>query len=284
MASSSVKHAAAAAFALLFFTSAALADFSMRSLSVSINVNKDGSANVEERLAVAINGTQSRELYDATRSAYSDLATWKERTGLSEMRHHISRANAEISNIRVTPQAIERCNAFLGTCYSTVAIDYQVMASQNGSGLVRVERYKPRTAKYSLRQDALSFEQTKSGDLVLPAGTDIAIAIPQASEKIYFSTLPQSIGADEFRYDQSANLRYYIGGKRTFSWQGDALSKFQFTYEIESPLETEVIEFFQDMQRAITDFFFGPQGLAALFIIAAGAASAYYFNRVSSPQ
>ena len=281
MAASSVKCAPAALFALLLFASAASADFSMRSLSVSININKDGSANVEERLSVAINGTQSRELYEATRSAYSDLATWKERTGLSEMRHHISRANTEISNIRVTPQAIERCNAFLGTCYSTVVIDYQVMASQNGSGLVKVERYKPRTAKYYLRQDALSFEQTKSGDLVLPAGTDISIAIPQASEKIYFSTLPQNIGADDsFRYDQSANLRYYAGSKRTFSWQGDALSKFQFTYEIESPLEAEMIEFFQDTQRTITDFFFGPQGLAALFIIAAGAVSAFYFNRI----
>lgn len=259
------------------------ADFALKSLGVQININRDGSANVEERLTLIISGNPSRELYEATRATYSDLATWKNRTELSEMRHHISRVNTDITNLRIIPQSLESCNTFVGTCRAAVIIDYTVPAGQNGSGLIKVDRYKPRTAKYSLLQDALSFEQTKTGDLVLPAGTTISISIQQAAEKIYFSSMPQNLEGEEenFRYDQSANLRYYTGGKRIFNWQGDTLSKFQFSYEIESLLETEVIDFFRDTQNAVVQFFLGPEGLAALILVLAGAASIYGFNRVN---
>ncbi len=269
---------------LALLAGSSLADFSLRSLSVEANINKDGSVNVEERLEMAVNGQPSRELYEATRAAYSDLATWKNRTQLTEMRHHVSRANLNIENLRITPQALGGCNSFLGVCYATVILDYSVPAAQNGSGLVKVSRYKPRTALYSLVPDALSFEQTKTGDLVLPKGTTISITIPASSEKVYFSSPPQNVnsGAVNFRYDPQSNLRYYMGGEKTFSWGGDALSKFEFTFEVESPLETEVLDFFSELQHAVVRFLTGPEGLAALFILAAGGASAYYFNRLSA--
>ncbi|VVB98508.1 Uncharacterised protein [uncultured archaeon] len=118
-------------FSLLLISIVA-ADFSLSSLNVFINVNLDGSANVEEKLDLLINGTQSRDLYDTTRAAYSDLATWKDRTQLSEMRHHITRANADITNLRIVPQAVERCNSFLGVCHGVVVLDYVVPAGVNG--------------------------------------------------------------------------------------------------------------------------------------------------------
>jgi len=277
------NHAALAVFALLILVSSVSADFYMRSLSVFININLDGSANVEERVTMTMNSTQSRELYDITRSAYSDLATWKDRTGLSEMRHHISRANTEITDIRVLPQAVDFCNSFLGICQASVLIDYRVPASENGSGLIRMEHYKPRTANYSLQQDALSFEQTKTGDIILPPNTNITIAIPQAAQKIYFSTVPSNLADDSanFRFDQSANTRYYVGPERIFTWQGDTLSNFQFTYEIESPLESEVLDFFHTSEQSVITLFMGPEGIAAFILLAAAAASIYYFNRLS---
>ena len=272
-----------AIFALAIMVSSVSADFSMRSLSVFININRDGSANVEERVTMTINGSQSRDLYDITRSAYSDLATWKDRTGLSEMRHHISRANTEITDIRVLPQAVDFCNAFLGLCQASVLIDYNVPAGENGSGLVHVEHYKPRTANYSIVQDALSFEQTKTGDIILPPNTNISIAIPQSAQKIYFSTVPSNLAgeSENFRFDQSANTRYYVGSERIFTWQGDTLSNFQFTYEIESPLESEVLDFFHTSEQTVMDLFVGSEGLAAFILLAAAAASVYYFNRLS---
>ena len=267
-------------FALLLISATPRADFSSKSLSVLININPDGSANVEEQLDIIMNSTSSRELYETTRTVYSDISTWKDRTQLPEMRQHISRAKADISDIRITPQPVTSCNSFLGICHALFILDYKVIAAQNGSGLVKVERYKPRTAKYSLQQEALSFEQTKTGDLILPSGTQISITVPAGAEKIYFSTAPSNI-ADEsgnLLYDSSTNLRYYVGAKRTFSWQDNTLSKFQFTYEIESALEDEVISFFSGTQNATAQLLFGPQGIAAFIMIAAGALTFYYFN------
>jgi hypothetical protein len=281
MALPSLKIASAALF-LLLSSSLLHSEFSLRSLTVFANVNFDGSVNVEERIEMEMKGTVAKDLYEATRSAYSDIATWKERTGLTEMRHHVTRVAAEISDLRVTPQRIDHCNSLLGTCYATVVIDYVLPAGKDGSGLVKVDRYKPRTAKYSLVQGALSFEQTKTGDLVLPSGTLISISIPQSAEKIYFSSPPQTVDASEgnFRYDQSANVRYYVGKDRLFTWKGDSLSRFQFTYEIESPLESEVLDFFRSSQGSMVEFFFGPQGMAALLILAAAGVSIYQFNRL----
>jgi hypothetical protein len=267
---------------MLLLAGLPFADFSMRSLNVFINVNRDGSANVEERLEVVINGFSSRELYQTTLGAYSDLATWKERTELSELRHHVSRANAEINNLRVIPQRIDYCNAALGTCYATIVLDYSVAAGKNGSGLIKIDPYKPRTIRYSLQQEALSFEQTKTGDLVIPPGTNISISIPQQAEKIYFSKAPVGLEGNDaaFRYDQTDNMRYYTGTQRTFTWRGDTLSSFQFTYEIESPLEAEVLGFFRDSQLGLMNFFTGPEGIAAIIMLAAGAVSVYQFNRL----
>ncbi|MEM2137564.1 MAG: hypothetical protein QW568_00565 [Candidatus Anstonellaceae archaeon] len=281
MASPSLKFASAALL-LLLLSPMLHSEFSLRSLTVFANVNLDGSVNVEERIEMEMKGTVSKELYEATRSAYTDLATWKARTGLTEMRHHVTRVAADVKDLRVTPQRIDYCNSILGTCYATVVIDYIVPAGKEGSGLVKVDRYKPRTAKYSLIPEALSFEHTKTGDLVLPSGTLISIAVPQAAEKIYFSSPPQTVDASEgnFRYDQSSNVRYYVGRDRLFTWKGDSLSRFSFTYEIESPLESEVLDFFRSSQGRLVEFFFGPQGLAAILILAAAGVSIYQFNRL----
>ena len=275
----------AAAFSLLLLAGMPHADFSMKSLSMFVNINLDGSANIDEQLEIVMNSTSSRELYDTTRAAYSDLTTWKTRTELAEMRHHVTRVKAEVTELRIIPQAVERCNSFLGTCYATVVIDYKIPAGQNGSGLVQVDRYKPRTLRYSLKQDALSFEQTETGDLILPTGTVISIAIPQNAEKIFFSTVPTNLASEpeeDFKYDSASNTRYYIGTKRIFKWSGNALSKFQFTYEVELPLETEVVDFFVGSQNAVSSLIFGPQGMAALFIILAAASSFYYVNKVNN--
>jgi hypothetical protein len=286
MGKSNADWALPAAFlALLVLSGMPHADFSMRSLSVFVNVNLDGSANIEEKLELVVNGTPSRELYDATRATYSDLTKWKDLTLLPEMRHHVTRAKTELIDLRIIPGAIERCNSFMGLCYATVTIGYRLPSGQNGSGLVKVDRYKPRTAHYYLQQDALSFEQTKTGDLILPTGTVISISIPVGAEKIFFSTVPTNLADapdEDFKYDTASNNRYYVGNERIFKWSGNALSKFQFTYDVELPLETEVVDFFVGSQKSVSDLLFGPQGAAAFFLIIAAAASFYYFNRVNS--
>ena len=49
-------------FLLLFLQPVSFAEFSMKSLTVQVNVNLDGSANVEEQLYVVMEGSQSLAL------------------------------------------------------------------------------------------------------------------------------------------------------------------------------------------------------------------------------
>jgi hypothetical protein len=224
-------------FAVLLLLPALHADFTMNSLQVSIYLNPDGSASVQELMDIAITGNDSIQIYDDTRSTYSDISTWKDRLGLSELRQHITVAEANVYNLTLTPGPVQECNLFTGVCSATFELNYRVAAPKNSTGLLLLDMYKPRTTLYSLNPQALSFEQTKSGDILLPAGTTISITIPQDAENIYFSALPYSLtnGAEtdtntsDFRYDQSTDLNYYVGSDRTFSWKGDVLPNFQFT-------------------------------------------------------
>ena len=221
MRSSTEIRLAAILFALVLLSMPVRADFSSKSLTVMININPDGSANVEEQLAIIINGSDSENLYETTRTVYSDITTWQTLTQLPDLRQHISGAKADTTNIRITPEPIGNCNSFLGTCQALILMDYNVLAAQNGSGLVAVDRYKPRTARYTLQQDALSFELTKSGDLTLLEGTQLMITVPQPSEDIYFSTTPSNLNdtdASSFIYNPTTDLRYYAGaGKGALS-------------------------------------------------------------------
>ena len=141
-----------AIFLLIAAAGSLFADFRLQSLAVFMNVNQDGSVNVEESLNLAMNGS-STQLYRDTRSAYSDLATWQNRTGLSEMRHHVSRAAADITNLRVLPQAISSCNPYVDLCMATVTLDYTVIAtSENGSGSHPRYRSPAREVKSEIAQ------------------------------------------------------------------------------------------------------------------------------------
>ena len=51
---------------------------------------------------------------------------------------------------------------------------------------------------------------------------------------------------------------------------------------MELPLETEVVDFFVGSQTTVTNIIFGPQGMAALFIMLAAAASFYYVNKIGN--
>lgn len=278
------KAGASFLLAIIFLAPALHAEFSTRSLGVQINMNLDGSANVEEQLYMVVNGTQSRDNYEIWRSAYTNLSTWQQRLNISDLRYHVTWVAASVSDVRITPQALEGCNSFIEICYSKVVLSYKVLAwDQNGSGLVRADSYKPRTTRYSLVPEALSFEQTKSGDLILPKGTTITFTIPQAAQKIYFSSIPSNVadeGQDALKYDSAQNVRYYVGNSRSFIWKGDTLPKFSFTYEVEEQLESEVMEFFATSQSSVIAFLLGPQGTAAMFIVLVAAVSFYYFNRM----
>jgi len=256
------------------------AGFEPRSLDVFITLAPDGGAHVAETLNFAITTQESRDIYEAT-FKYNQLSDWKERLGLEDIRHHVSRAQAEFYDLRIKPQSVERCNQFTSQCAASLSFDYEARAGPNVTGLLVADNYKPRATKYSLNENALSFDTTKSGDILLSKTTKLSITLPKDAESIHFSEKPNNLLSDPAaEFEIRDNVEYYTGTERTFYWQDRTLSKFELTYEREDTLEAEVVQFFRGAQESISRSVFSSQGLASLIIIGIVLASAIYLNRM----
>ena len=271
---------AAALFALFLLAAPLSAAFEMHSLQVTISVNPDGSAHAQEVISFVINSTESRDLYEST-FKYNQLSDYAERIGLSDIRHHVSRAQADISGLRIRPQPVERCNELLGICQASLIFDYDVNASANATGLFLTDNYKPRTTKFSLNPNALSFDTTTAGDIILNKGTTLTIVLPKDATKIYFSKEPDNIASEaNAQYEIDGNINYYVGPERKFSWSGETLPQFELSYEREDSLEGEIMQFFKKGQESLTAVVFSSQGIASFLIAAVLLASVLYINRL----
>lgn len=269
------------AFALLIFAGAARAEFELRSLDVSLSVNPDGTAHATEEAMLFITGNQSTSLYEQS-IVYNDLSSWATRTGISDIRTHISRAYAELRDLRVRPQPLSNCNNLAQTCYATLVLDYDIFPIQNktASGIVSADLYKPRTTKYSLKTEAFTFPRTKTDDIILPKGTSLKITLPQEASYITFSKVPDNLAGESalFRFDPKVGATYYFGPARVFLWSDQTLSQFSLSYEIEKPLEAEVLEFFNELETRIFSSVFSFEGFAYLLAAASVLISAIWLH------
>lgn len=270
---------------MLLLAGAPIAGFELRSFSVNLNINNDGSSHVEERALIFVTTQQSRELYEASR-LNNDLSSWRELLGIEEIRQHVSRASVEIARFRFRAEAPERCNSIAGTCYASIVFDYDAVPVQkNGSargGIVSTYTYKPRTTRYSLNPSAFSFETSKTGDLILSKQTTLSITIPQDSQKIFFSRDPDNLAdrTGNMLFDSRDNKNYYYGALCTFNWEGQTLSQFELSFEREESLEKEVLQFFRAMQERISSMLFSSEGPAVVIMLAIAAASVVYINHM----
>ncbi|VVB58954.1 Uncharacterised protein [Candidatus Anstonella stagnisolia] len=263
----------------------AAAGFELRSFSVNVNINNDGSSHVEERALIFITTPQSRELYEASR-LNNDLSSWRELLGIEEIRQHVSRASVEVARFRFRAEAPERCNSIAGTCFASIVFDYDAIPVQKNdssrSGIISTYTYKPRTTRYSLNPQAFSFETSNAGDIILSKQTTLSIAIPQDSQKIFFSRDPDNLAdkTGNVIFDSKDNLNYYYGSLRTFNWEGQTLSQFELSFEREESLEKEVLQFFKTAQERVSSLLFSSEGPAILIILAVAAASVIYINHM----
>ncbi|MEM4389618.1 MAG: hypothetical protein QXG98_03065 [Candidatus Micrarchaeia archaeon] len=255
------------AFLLFLASLAALAaaGFSFSSLSVTIAARPDGSAHVSEDIRIFIDDRPSIEIYDAGIAITNDITSWKVRTNISEVRHHVDRQLVDVRNIIVRPQPRDTCNSFLGTCYATIKMEYDAYPIiENGTvvpgtGLFTAIRYKPRTTNYSLNARALSFESTQTGEIVLGDNQVLTIKIPPESVVTYIDPLPETM----------RERTLPLTGIYSFSWRGrTTLADFQLRYQIEQPLKEEVVEFFASLEGRARALLFSAEG-AALILLSA---------------
>ncbi|MEM3030535.1 MAG: hypothetical protein QXH27_02260 [Candidatus Micrarchaeia archaeon] len=259
------------AFLLLASLAAlAAAGFSFSSLSVTIFARPDGSAHVSEDIRIFIDDRPSIEIYDAGIAITNDITSWKVRTNISEVRHHVDRQLVDVRNIIVRPQPRDTCNSFLGTCYATIKMEYDAYPfiengiAIPGTGLFTASRYKPRTTNYSLNARALSFETTKTGEIVLLDNQVLVIRIPPESVVTYIDPLPEAMRERTTPFT----------GVSSFTWRGrTTLADFQLRYQIEQPLREEVIEFFSSLEGRARALLFSAEGAALVVLVVVAVVS-----------
>ncbi len=271
-------------FGLLILSSIAHSAFLLRSLQITIDAQKNGDAKINERIAMFIDSQNSVDLYKSGLSI-NDLGSWKERTGMSEMRYHVSAAKINIENVRIKPQPLERCNTVDGTCYATIIIDYTATAQKDSqslntstnqtTGMFTLDKYRPRTTRYTLDPETISTKRTEGGDMLLDQFTTLTIKMPAGANVEIIQPVPPEL---------IENMRLPSKNYQSFTWKNAILPKMELVYTIEDPLEEEIIDFFESMEKNASSLFFGPSGAAIILIVGISVVSFAYFNRVSTKQ
>ncbi|MEM2974486.1 MAG: hypothetical protein QW112_02575, partial [Candidatus Micrarchaeia archaeon] len=104
----------------------AQAGFVRSFLSVDISINNDGSADVREELRFVMDDIYSVDSYSTWIKSANDLAGWRDRTKLADIRYHVDATEVSIKNTRLQPKDPDTCNYDKSKCYGTFIIEYQI--------------------------------------------------------------------------------------------------------------------------------------------------------------
>lgn len=253
--------------ALIMLCSIAAADFTLESVDVKINnIDSDGSAKVTESIKFLIKGEFSKAVYDGGIQTTDDLSVWSNNTGLSEVKQHVNPAVVSITNLRLQPQPRSGCNPFTDICHGELLMDYQISPVKNnsrivsGTGLFFVEQYKPRTTRYVLNHQALSFKRTEAGNFILDPLVRLSIELPSNSEEVLVTPLPVSVN------------------DKSYTWSDMVLVRLSVIFEVEESIDKEVSRFFSDMIGSIQTTIASQHGMSFLLLIGILVGSYIYIN------
>ncbi len=252
--------------ALLSLICVTFGEFVLEDVTVYIHdIQPDGSAKVSESIKLF--------LYDEANDDYdsgfnrNDLSFWSTITEIQDVKQHVNPAKVEISDFLVRPQPRSKCNPIQGTCHGELILEYKASPSYNttekgdkvpieGTGLFSVDKYKPRTTKYTIDSDALSFTKTSKGSLLLEENIYLKMGLPQETMVLDLNPKPEN--------EMETKLPARIN---ELEWNDIILVKFSVVFEVEEPLEKEVSEFFYGLFGSIQDLLTGEYGGALLAII-----------------
>jgi hypothetical protein len=269
------------AILLLLLFSLLYADFRLENLDVKIsNIEKDGSASIQENIKLIMIGNSSIDLYASGYLGNNTLAFWSGHTGLSEVKQHVNTAKVVIRDFRLQPQPQTGCNPFLNLCRGELRLSYKVspiynftnpekMDMVNKTGLFIVDKYKPRTRRYFLTPEALNFPMTEQGNIVLNDNIYLTIVLPEDSriaKEGDINPLPQGF---------SQKIPGYVD---RLTWNDMVLAKFSLIYEVEDGLDKEVADFFSSTFFTFQSTVQSSHGLSLLLVIAILVGSYIYIN------
>jgi len=245
---------------LLLILSVASAEFILESVQVTAsNIQPDGTADVSETIKFLVKGNFSKALYDSGFKKTDDLALWSSNINLSDVRQHVNPAYVVISNFRLQPQPRTGCNPLLDLCHGSLQIGYKVSPVYNnskgvsGTGLFSVDTYKPRTTRYVLNPNALSFTNTEGGNVLLEPDVYFTVQLP--------------LDATLLEVNPPTKSTDLSGGMRTLTWTDMVLVQFSLIFEEEESIDKEVGGFFANSLSDFQGMLRSQNGLAFLAIL-----------------
>jgi len=259
------------ALMLLMLAALVNADFLIERVDVVISdIQSDGSARVHESIKFVMFGNYSNSLYDSGIPS-NELSYWSGITALKDVKFHVNPAKVDIRDFRLRPQPRTKCNPIQGICHGELVLDYMAYPSYNNSsvadpdtGLIKVEKYKPRTNRYSINPAALSFTTTPEGNIILEDTVFLTIELPSESVLLDLNPAPA---------DVSLKLPAHVG---SLLWSDIVLVKFTLIFDVEDSIDKEVSDFFSSIIIWIAQLLSGPGGLPVMLLLAAIIGSCFY--------
>lgn len=260
--------------AILAFLLVALAhaEFRLVAMDMLLDVDEQGNALVTEKLHYIITTQYHIALYEAS-LAKTDLASWGAIVGSDEVMYHLNSKVVSINNVVVKPSPTSRCNPIADLCHGELTIIYRAEPSKGsggepiaGTGVFTMERYKPRTMRYTLNKGAIQFQISELGDVILGENERLSFMLPKGTKITYVNPLPAST-------EQTGD------GRQQLSWSNGVLAHFSLVFEKEEGLDHEVIGFFMGARERLYSFLSGPEGASALALIAIIVGSYFYLQR-----
>jgi hypothetical protein len=256
---------------LLLLASVISAEFLIERVDVVVSdIQGDGSAKVHESIKFVILGNYSTSVYDSGISN-NELSFWSTNTGLKDVKFHVNTAKVDVRDLRLRPQPRTKCNPIQGICHGELILDYSAFPSfandsggtmpVAGTGLFTVDKYKPRTKRFTINPSALSFTANPEGSVILDKNVYLTVKPPQGSVLLDLNPKPEDLTMDLPAHSDS------------LSWTDIVLVKFSLVFDVEESIDKEVSDFFSGILTKISSSFGGPYGLAlaGLVIILVGS-------------
>ncbi len=251
------------AFSLSISQSVVADKFLIEKVDVKIsNINPDGSVRVHESIKFAMFGDYSISLYDSVVSK-SELSLWSNVTGLSDVKFHVNPSKVAIREFRLRPQPRTRCNPIQGICHGELILDYLALPSFtnnssspiSGTGIFSTYEIKPRTMRYVLNPNSLSFTSTSDGNLILSDNVFLTIAFPDSAELVDLNPAP---------VDSNIEVPSKID---ELTWNDMALVRFSLVFDVEDSIDREIVNFFSRFFENVLRFSTGANGPASIVLI-----------------
>lgn len=257
---------------LLLLVSIVSADFLIERVDVTISgIQGDGSAKVHEDIKFIMLGNYSMSIYDSGISN-NELAFWSTNTGLKDVKFHVNTATVDVQDFRLRPQPRTNCNPIQETCHGELILDYSAYPTYAngtgdpvpGTGLFTVDKYKPRTKRYTVNPESLSFTTTPDGNIILDKNVYLNIEMPTESTLLDLNPTPEGF---------TTELPAHVDA---LSWTDIVLVKFSLVFDVEESIDKEVSDFFGGILTGISDAISGPYGLSLILLVVVLIGSGLY--------